>query len=223
MAEKIDIIRDKFDKLLKNIKGKPTSEFTKMAEMGFEALVCVKTINEYVKIYGSPVSVVNPKSFLNQKPGKFNPEKAFKISFNAATYYFATDVECYGLPAAKQMRPIGDIFEADVVVINEKFVDEIIDGYNGYPAPQHLEAAYECKFGKYNKSQLRELLGFRRHLSFQYVNNPYKYEQTPYDKETTFADPKVQIMMFRSLDTDFLQNETAKLYDLHQIVLDIYK
>lgn len=93
MADDIITIRRKFDALLHKVKGKPTAEFTKMAEMGFEALVCVETINEYAKLYGMPVSIDNPVSFLNQKPGKFWPDKAFKVTFSAKTYYFATDVE----------------------------------------------------------------------------------------------------------------------------------
>lgn len=215
----IATIRRKFDTLLGKVKGKPTAEFTKMVEMGFEALVCVQTINEYAKIYGMPILIENPVSFLNQKPGKFWPNKAFKVSFSTETFYFATDVECFGLPASQARKAVGDVFETDVVVINECHVDEILNVYKGYPAPHHLEAAYECKFGKYHKSQMRELLGLRRHLSFQFINKPYIKEDAAYDKETNFSEPKVQVIMFRSSHTDFLEPETAELYDLHQIVL----
>jgi len=219
MADDILVIRKKFDALLGKIKGKPTAEFTKMAEMGFEALVCVQTINEYAKIYGMPVSIVNPLTFLNQKPGKFWPNKAFKVEFSSNIYYFATDVECYGLPATQAGKALGDVFETDVVVINERHIHEIMTDYNGHPAPHHLEAAYECKFGKYNRSQMRELLGLRRHLSFQIVAKPYVFEDTAFGKETRFADPKVQVIMFRSSHAQFLQLETANLYDLHQVIL----
>ena len=47
-----DIIRRKFDALMHKVKGKPTAEFTKMTEMGFDALVGVETINEYARIHG---------------------------------------------------------------------------------------------------------------------------------------------------------------------------
>lgn len=219
MADDITVIRRKFDTLLRGVKGTPTAEFTKMAEMGFEALVCVNTISEYAKLYGMPIHIDNPASFLNQKPGKFRPTKAFRVSFPNETLYFATDVECYGLPATQAGTPIGDVFEADVVVIKERHIDEIMNVYKGYPAPHHLEAAYECKFGKYNRSQMRELLGLRRHLSFQIVHKPYRFEDTPFGKETKFAEPKVQVIMFRSTSADFLKPETAELYDLHQIIL----
>ncbi|WP_316763680.1 hypothetical protein [Pedobacter aquatilis] len=219
MADDIITIRRKFDALLHKVKGKPTAEFTKMTEMGFEALVCVETINEYARIHGMPRSIDNPAIFLNQKPGRFNPGKAFRVEFGTETYFFATDVECFGLVASQQRRAIGDVFEADVVVIHERHVNEILRDYGGYPAPHHLEAAYECKFGKYNRSQMRELLGLRRHLSFQFTNKLPSHNDVAFRKETTFAEPNVQIIMFRSSPADFLEPETANLYDLHQIIL----
>lgn len=114
---------------------------------------------------------------------------------------------------------MGDVFEADVVVIDECHIHEIMTTYKGNPAPHHLEAAYECKFGKYNRSQMRELLGLRRHLSFLFVDKPYIHEDAAFDKETKFAKPKVQIIMFRSANAVFLKPETADLYDLHQIII----
>ncbi|MDF2189846.1 hypothetical protein [Paraflavitalea sp. CAU 1676] len=190
-----------------------------MAEMAFEAVICAKAINEYAKVYGQPLAVTPPVQFLNQKPGRFDPAKAFKVQFPTTTFYFATDVECYGLAAMGTKGPAGDIFEADVVVIEESHVSEILNQFGGLPAPQHLNAAYECKFGAYHKSQLRELLGFRRHLS--YLNTPSGNNHPlgfPFGLAVNNADPSVQIILFRPTNLSFLTPQTADLYNLYQEV-----
>ncbi len=217
MAKSIEQLRERFDGILADIKGNPITEFTKMAEMAYEALICVKTINEYSKVYGPPLKIENPDAFLNQKPGRFISTKAFKVNFSEKSFYFATDVECFGLAAFETGKPIGDIFEADVVVINTDHEYEIENTFGGYPAPQHLDAAYECKFGAYHKSQLREMLGFRRHLSYC-SNNHISSKIEPFGLLTEKCVPKIQMIMFRSKNLPFLQLETADFYDLHQIV-----
>lgn len=214
-------LEKEFVKLLKKVKGNPTAEFPAIAEIAFEAVVCAKTINEYAKIYGTPRSIVNPVKFLNQKPGKFNPNKAFKVEFYKSTFYFVTDVVCYGLSALTQKKPCGDFFEADVVVIEDKHIAEVLNTFNGRPAPQHLNAAYECKFGSYHKSHLRELLGFRRHISFLNTpsinNHPNGF---PYGLAIANSQPDIQVILFRPVKgLTFFQPDTATLYDLHQQVL----
>ncbi|KRT17886.1 hypothetical protein ASU31_00910 [Pedobacter ginsenosidimutans] len=218
MAKDIFTIKKKFDHLLRNIKGKPMASFTKMVEVGFEALVCVNAINEYATLYGNPILVTNPKVFLNQKPGRFIPEKSFKVEFSSETFYFATDVECFGLAAMRELAPVGDKFEADLVIIKAQYMYDIQNNYNGYPAPQHLHATYECKFGKYSKSQQRELLGFRRHVSYCRPSR-FPIYHAPFGKSTLNSVPEIQIIMFRPLHTDFFQYETAKIFDLHQVII----
>lgn len=219
MIYSVNELRKEFNRLLKNVRGTPTAEFTKMAETAFEAVVCVRTINEYSKLYGTPISVSNPIKFLNKSPGKFDTTKAFRVEFPRGTFYFAADIECYGLYARDNDVPKGEIFEADIVVIEEKCVQEIVTRFRGRPAPQHLHAAYECKFGAYHKSQLRELLGFRRHMSYLSNPNPKRHKQGfPYDAPVNGSDPDVQVILFRPVNLNFLQRQTAEMYDLHQRV-----
>lgn len=219
MINNVNDLKNEFDRLLNNVKGGPTAQFTKMAEMAFEAVICAKAINEYAKVYGQPVAVTNPVQFLNQKPGKFDPAKSFKVQFPATTFYFATDVECYGLAALLAGGPAGDIFEADVVVIHERHVPNILNNYGGLPAPQHLNAAYECKFGAYHKSQLRELLGFRRHLSLLDMPTTSNHQSGyPFGRKVPRSNPDVQILLFRPQHLTFLHPDTAGMYDLYQEV-----
>lgn len=138
--------------------------------------------------------------------------------FHDVSFYFATDVECYGLSALQAYAPIGDIFESDIVVIDENYASDIETVFGGRPAPQHLNAAYECKFGAYHKSQLRELLGFRRHISF--LNRPSTnnhHNGFPFGLPVNHSDPDVQVIMFRPQLLTFLKPETSDLYDLHQL------
>lgn len=217
MIHSVQDLQKRFEQLLKNVKGTPTTQFTKMAEMAFEAVICVKAINEYAKVYGKPSKITNPTTFLNQKPGSFDTTKAFRVEFPSVTFYFATDVECYGLSAFNANGPIGDIFEADVVVIDEKHVQEIAHKFKGNPAPQHLNAAYECKFGAYHKSQLRELLGFRRHVSLRSNPDPNNHSSGyPFNISVNMSNPDIQIILFRPTQLPFLQTQTAQFYDLHQ-------
>lgn len=216
MIQTVDDLKKIFDTLLGNIKGSPLAQFTKTAEIAYEAVICAHTINEYAKVYGAPMSVINPVTFLNQKGGKFNPLKAFKVQFPNETFYFATDVECYGLAAYDAGAPIGDIFEADIVVINEKHEQEIKTKFSGIPAPQHLDAAYECKFGKYEKSQLRELLGFRRHVS--YITDQVTFKKFPFSQSKLNTAPPLQVILFRPTNETFFTKDSANLYNLQQIV-----
>lgn len=217
MINTVDDLKNEFELLLKNLKGKPTAQFMTMAEIAIEAVICARAINEYALVYGRPVSITNPAHFLNQKPGKFDSSKAFKVKFRSVTFYFATDVECYGLSALQANAPVGDIFESDIVVINESHIAEIANLFGGRPAPQHLNAAYECKFGVYHKSQLRELLGFRRHVSYLNVpsvnNHPHGF---PFGLAVNNSNPDVQVILFRPINLSFLKPETAELYNLYQ-------
>ena len=221
MIHTLTDLKKEFDSLLANINGSPVLSFTSMAEMAYEAVVCVRAINEYSSIYGPPISVVNPKKFLNQKPGKFHPTRSFRVQFKSVTFYFATDVKCHGLAAFNVGQANGDVFEADVVVIEDKYVNEIQSRFHGMPGPQHLNAAYECKFGKYSKGQLRELLGFRRYMSLLTRNGPNSTTHPmghPFRAMTSHSAPEVQIILFRPRALNFLTRSAADYYDLSQIV-----
>jgi hypothetical protein len=161
---------------------------------------------------------------LNQAPGKFSIDKSFRIDFaNGESYYFAADVEVFGLTAMLQNSPQGMLFEVDVVVIPKQRVHDMLNNYRGYPAPQHIDSVYECKFGKYHKGQLRELLGLRRHISYlegdsirhaiNHVPNHLFYF------EILNSSPPIPVKMIRPLRCSFFDLATASLYDMQEVVI----
>jgi hypothetical protein len=220
----IAILKNKFDSLLKTLNGTTVAQFSSTVESGYEALVLAKVMAEYVRIKGGIVAIDAPPagSFINQGPGRFRIGKSFRIEFaNGESFYFAADVEVFGLAALNQIRPVGILFEADVVVIPQAFAQDIINNYDGYPAPQHLDSVYECKFGQYSKGQLRELLGFRRHVSYlrgrsmnpANNNNPrhlFKFK-------VLNSNPPIAVKMARPKTRVFFDIDTASLYDLQEL------
>jgi hypothetical protein len=217
-------LRTKFDTILGNLNSNPTINFCNAVEAAFEALVLASAISEYARVYGGVRAITHPSSpqFLNQKPGKFRTARAFKVKFNSGqSFYFATDIELYGLAGMK--RPLGIKFEADVVVIDKTHIIDIDRIYRGYPAPQHLHSVYECKFGKYNKGQLRELLGLRRHVSFLRGDHvtPIPPQPNALDQRPIVnADPTIAVKMARPYARAFFDMQTQMLYDLQQIVVN---
>jgi hypothetical protein len=162
--------KNKFNKLVRELNNNRRIDvgFSTVVEAGYEALVLAQVMKEYRRVYGPATRVEPPalRTFLNQKPGQFRTDKAFEVTFQKGrSFYFAADIELFGLYCTIDKRPHGMLFEADIVVIPTENLVEVLSTFRGYPAPQHLHAVYECKFGKYNKGQLLELLGLRRHLT----------------------------------------------------------
>lgn len=218
-------LRSKFDGILAGLNSNPTINFCGAVEAAYEAYVLATSIREYARVYSGVSNIVHPSSssFLNQKPGKFRTARAFKVTFGSGeSFYFATDIEVYGLAARHSNAPSGVKFEADVVVIHEKFVGDIDRSFSGYPAPQHLDSVYECKFGSFSKGQLRELLGLRRHIS---VLQGFYLHASPPDptaldhRPVRNADPSIAIKMARPMNHSFFDIQTQLLYDLQQIVV----
>jgi hypothetical protein len=214
-------LKNKFNNLLGNINGSSSVNFSNTVAAGYEALTLASVMLEYKRVYGNVINLIHPtsSSFVNQKPGKFRINRSFKLEFqNGESFYFATDLEVFGLEAFQQKRPMGVLFEADVVVIPEIHANDIINNYNGYPAPQHIDSAFECKFGKYNKGQLRELLGLKRHLCFLNINPSSK--PTIYSTQITNSVPDIPLKMVRPRLQKFFDRSTATLYDLEQIIVN---
>lgn len=222
----LTLINAKFNSILSSLNSHPTVNFCTAVESGYEALTLAHVIQEYARILGGVHTMIHPASqrFLNQKNAPFTIERSFKVSFNdGSTFYFATDVEVHGLPALESRSPIGDIFEADIVVIPEKSALDIVQNYYGFPAPQHLHSVYECKFGQYKKSHLRELLGLRRHVSF--VRGPIRNGQFSLDPNSLFyravinSRPAIAVKMVRPKYLNFFSPDAQHFFDLHQIVV----
>jgi hypothetical protein len=219
-------LRSKFDGILSSLNSNPTVNFCSAVESAYEAYVLARVIKEYARVYGGVTNIVHPSSssFLNQKPGKFRTTRAFKVTYNSGgTFYFATDIEVYGLTTMQAKAPLGVKFEADVVVIHEHHVQEVDQVFRGYPAPQHLDSVYECKFGTFSKGQLRELLGLRRHISMLhgslYLPSPPDPNALDY-RPVRNASPSIGVKMARPKQLDFFDIHTQLLYDLQQIVIN---
>lgn len=218
-------LRNKFDSILNGLNGNTTINFCTAVENAYEAYVLVTAIKEYGRIYGGIAFMHFPSSaFLNQKPGRFQRARAFKVKFHSGpTLFFAADVEIHGLAAKDTHQPIGIKFEADVVVIQEQHVTEVETTFRGYPAPQHLMGVYECKFGSYNKGQLRELLGLRRHVSFlsnNLIPNMHHQPNALHQRAVLNARPMIHVTMARPKNHSFFDLQTQLLFDLHQIVVN---
>jgi|GEM_PF-2579506 len=220
-------LKTKFNRLVRELNNNKKIDmgFSTIVASGYEALVLAQVMKEYRRVYGRVSKVDAPAQgiFLNQKGGQFRTERAFRVSFQSgAVFFFATDIELFGLKSKIEKRPCGLKFEADVVVISEKHIDEVLDLFGGYPGPQHLDAVYECKSGKYDKGQLRELLGLRRHLSMLRENF---MSLRPVDAKRLHhftclnASPAIPIKMVRPKLEKFFDEETANLYDLQQLAI----
>lgn len=219
-------LRNKFDRLLRNLNGLTTANFSTVVENGYEALVLANVMTEYHRIHGQIARITHPvhPNFLNQNPGRFSLDRAFKVEFvSGESFFFATDVEVFGIEALNLNAPIGGVFEADVVVINERFVNDILQNYHGYPAPQHINSLYECKFGHYYKGQLRELLGLKRHISFLQgvdTNNRPNNPACIFRFEMRNSNPPILLFIVRPRALAFLTRTTSNLFDLDQLVIN---
>lgn len=214
-------LKNKFNSLLSTLNGTTTVNFSTTVETAYEALVLANVMNEYKRIFGPLRNLTHPthSSFLNQKPGRFRTDRAFKLEFaNNHSFYVAADIEVFGLEALDQGRPIGILFEADVVVIPEVHANEVVTTFRGYPAPQHIHSAYECKFGSYNKGQLREFLGLKRHLCF--LGNQGVSATRLFTSIIANSFPPIYLKMARPRRHKFFDRTTATMYDLEQLIIN---
>src|SRR5690349_8037755 len=125
----LTILKNKFNTLLTTINGSSTLNFSTTVETAYEALVLANVMNEYKRIFGPLLNLTHPTNskFLNQKPGRFRIDRAFKLYFsNNVSFYVATDIEVFGLEALTQNRAVGILFEADVVVIPETAAIDVL-------------------------------------------------------------------------------------------------
>lgn len=217
-------LKTRFNSILTSINGSSATGFSTSVENAFEALTLVTVMNEYKRVYGNIHTLVHPTNpkFLNQKPGNFWIERSFRIDFvSGHSFYFTADVEVFGLEALNTNSPSGVLFEADVIVIPTDKVNDIINNFNRHPAPQHIDSAFECKYGHFNKSQLRELLGLKRHLSYINGHGRHTAVSTPqlFSMPVRNSTPPIALKMARPRRLTFFDLNTARLYDLEQIVV----
>lgn len=219
-------LKNKFNRLVRELNNNKKIDmgFSTVVTSGYEALVLAEVMKEYRRVYGRVKRVDPPAKgvFLNQKGGFFRTDRAFEVTFlSGEAFFFAADIEIYGLQCTIDNKPHGVKFEADIIVIPTEKVAEVLSAFRGYPAPQHLHAVYECKFGKYDKGQLRELLGLRRHLS-RLIDGDVAPRHDPnalHEFVCKNAKPSIPIKMVRPKLQKFFDEETANLYDLQQLAI----
>lgn len=216
---KLAAIKRKFDRLLGKLSAPGSTKFSSTVESAYEALVLADVMNEYVRVEGPITNIIAPPSgeFLNQAPGRFRKERAYRLDFASGnSCFFAADIELHGLGGLG-----GTLFEADVVVIPVRFADDVIAHFNGYPGPPHISSLYECKFGKYSKGHLRELLGLRRHISVLNAHSTSLSAASDttalYKMKVINAAPPIPIKLVRPRQLAFFDQRTAALFDLDQL------
>lgn len=136
-------------------------DYVTKVERAYELKALVTILKKFIDSQGrnNIINIISPIKEINLNGGAFDVDKCFRVSLvDGSTYFFTTDVECLGI--SYNQTGAKDKFEADIIVVKD--LSRIS---NNYPLPEALHAAYECKFGAYKKSQLRELLGLKRHLS----------------------------------------------------------
>lgn len=218
--QQLQQLKNRFNGLLTSINGSSSTNFSTTVETGYEALALAAVMTEYRRVHGAIISFTHPtsSSFLNQKPGKFRPNRSFRIDFvNGKSFFFAADVEVFGLEAFNNSAPSGTLFEADIIVIPESEATAATTTFYGYPAPQHIDSAYECKFGSYNKGQLRELLGLKRHLCF--LGGHPSIKPQLFGIPIQQSRPDIALKLVRPRVQKFFGTSTATLYDLEQIIV----
>jgi hypothetical protein len=217
--QQLEQMKSRFNGLLATINGSSSTNFSTTVETGYEALALATVMAEYRRAHGAIMNLTHPtnNSFLNQKPGRFRIDRSFKMDFvNGKSFYFAADVEVFGLEALNNSAPTGTLFEADIVVIPTHNANAVIRNFQGYPAPQHIDSAYECKFGSYHKGQLREFLGLKRHLCFL-GGHPSTKPQL-FGIPILQSRPDIALKLVRPRIQRFFDTSTASLYDLEQII-----
>lgn len=135
----------------------------------YEAHVLATICENLVTQEGVRISLVGGIALtLRQKGGQINRTYPYFQVWKGATLFgeLFTDVYfttlSYLMRGAPSPKTNGDYHELDIALLQPNL--------NGYPQPKEIMLAVECKNTSIKKSIIRELLGFRRELS--YLINP---------------------------------------------------
>jgi hypothetical protein len=101
--------------------------------------------------------------------------------------YFAT--LSYKMRGAPKHKAYGDYHELDIAILQP--------GQTGYPQQTEVMLAVECKNTSINKNIIRELLGFRRELSF-YLRNSQPTHFKVFPTNQTHSEPNSVHMFYCS-------------------------
>lgn len=130
----------------------------------YEAEVLATVIENLVTSEGLQVTLIGRgKLVLKQKGGPINRTfPYFKIWRNGQLFAeLFTDI--YFNTQSSRLRPVGGSRRGDY---HELDIALLLPGIHSKPQPEEILIAIECKNTKLKKGLVRELLGFRRELSF---------------------------------------------------------
>ena len=170
----------------------PTSSLQgKLYEAHVLAAICEKLVTQE----GLSIRLVRGGTLrLKQKGGPINRLfpyfKVYKSGVLFAeiftdTYFSTLSYDLRGRPVN---RTYGDYHELDIAMVTP--------GASSYPEPHQIMLAVECKNTKIEKHIIREVLGFRRELSYYLPGSPTSFTSWP--TSSINADPSSVHMVYAS-------------------------
>ena len=164
----------------------------KLYEANVLATICEKLVTQE----GLSVNLVGGRNLmLKQKGGAINRAYPYFEVWYGRTLFgeLFTDVYfntlSYHLKGSPARQTYGDYHELDIALLKP--------GQNGHPQHSEVLIAVECKNTSIKKSIIRELLGFRRELSFwSYLPLPTNFSVWPATQ--THSDPNSVHMLYCS-------------------------
>lgn len=161
----------------------------------YEAHILSKICEQLVTQEGCRISLVGGSILtLRQKGGLINRAYPYFEVWKGGNFfgelftdlYFST--LSYQLRGAPPIKSYGDYHELDIALLKPN--------QSGYPSHTEVMLAVECKNTSIKKSIIRELLGFRRELSFLQNVRPSNFSVWP--TSTTPSDPNSVHMLYCS-------------------------
>lgn len=144
----------------------------------YEAHVLATICERLVTQEGFRITLVGGRNLmLKQKGGAINRAYPYFKVWKGGTlfgelftdvYFNTLSYQIKGYPSAQSH---GDYHELDIALLKP--------GQNGYPQHSEVIIAVECKNTSIKKSIIRELLGFRRELSFYHNSIPTNFSKWP--------------------------------------------
>lgn len=162
----------------------------------YEADVLATICENLVNLEGLRITLSGGSNLvLKQKGGPINRRYPFFQVWKGSTLFceIFTDVYfdtlSYDIRGSHLVRGYGDYHELDIALLQPNLT--------GHPKHTDILLAVECKNTSIKKSIIRELLGFRRELSF-YHSRPKATNFTYWPKASIKADPNSVHMLFCS-------------------------
>lgn len=164
----------------------------KLYEAHVLATICEKLVTQE----GLRVTLIGGSNLmLKQKGGSIDKAYPYFEVWNGPTLFGELFTDVYFSTLSYQMKgspsnqTYGDYHELDIALLKP--------GQNGHPPYSEVMIAVECKHTSIKKSIIRELLGFRRELSF-YSNIPQPTNFSVWPSTQTHSNPNSVHMLYCS-------------------------